>query len=277
MIGLAKQPSATSFESVQTSGAAVLPDLQTYRWILGVWLALAPVVFVALCFITIPYARYRRAGWGPEMPHRWGWILMEAPAPLVFAALFAVGPHHHSAAAWIFLAIWEIQYVHRSFIFPFRTRGDDRRTMPIFIAAVAFMFNGTNAYLNARWLYAHSGGYTADWLMDARFVAGVAVFATGFAVNRWADYRLRNLRAPGETAYRIPHGGLYRWVSCPNYLGEIVMWAGWALATWSWAGVAFTVWTVANLAPRAHAHHRWYHQTFADYPPERRALLPGIW
>ena len=74
-----------------------------------------------------------------------------------------------------------------------------------------------------------------------------------------------------------PLTGLYRWVSCPNYLGEVVLWIGWAVATRSMAGLAFAVWTIANLAPRAWAHHRWYRQQFEDYPPERKAMLPGIW
>jgi hypothetical protein len=47
--------------------------------------------------------------------------------------------------------------------------------------------------------------------------------------------------------------------------------------SWSLAGAAFALWTLANLVPRAGAHHRWYRARFADYPPERRALLPGIW
>ena len=51
-----------------------------------------------------------------------------------------------------------------------------------------------------------------------------------------------------------------------KYLGEIVEWGGWALLTWSPTGLAFFVWTVANLAPRAWSHHRWYHEKFPDYP-----------
>jgi hypothetical protein len=65
-------------------------------------------------------------------------------------------------------------------------------------------------------------------------------------------------------------------VSCPNYLGEIIEWSGWALATWSLAGAAFALYTIANLAPRAVAYHRWYRESFNDYPPARRALLPFI-
>ena len=64
----------------------------------------------------------------------------------------------------------------------------------------------------------------------------------------------------------MPRGGFFRWVSCPNYLGEMLQWSGFALATWSLPGLSFALWTVANLLPRAVAHHRWYRREFADYP-----------
>ena len=120
------------------------------------------------------------------------------------------------------------------------------------------------------------GDYTPSWLADPRFLAGVALFLAGYALNLSADRTLRGLRAPGETGYKIPQGGAYRWVSCPNYLGEILEWLGWALATWSLAGLAFAVYTIANLAPRAMANHRWYRDRFPDYPPQRRALIPFV-
>ena len=49
------------------------------------------------------------------------------------------------------------------------------------------------------------------------------------------------------------------------------------MATWSLPGLAFAVWTVANLMPRARAHHKWYGNYFPDYPQERKALVPGLW
>ena len=79
-----------------------------------------------------------------------------------------------------------------------------------------------------------------------------------------------------ETGYKIPRGGLYRWVSCPNYLGELLEWTGFALASWCLPGLAFAVYTAANLVPRAVAHHRWYRERFPDYPAGRRALIPGL-
>ena len=87
---------------------------------------------------------------------------------------------------------------------------------------------------------------------------------------------LRKLRAPGETGYRIPHGGAFELVTAPNYLGEIIEWTGWAIASWSPAGLAFAVYTVANLAPRAVSHHRWCRERFPEYPARRKALVPFL-
>ena len=117
---------------------------------------------------------------------------------------------------------------------------------------------------------------SADWLDDWRFASGAAVFGLGFGVNMDSCNRLLRLRREKPGEYSVPHGGLFRWVSCPNYLGEIVEWIGWALLTWSPAGLAFAVWTTANLAPRARAHHHWYRDRFHDYPAKRKALVPGI-
>jgi protein-S-isoprenylcysteine O-methyltransferase Ste14 len=98
------------------------------------------------------------------------------------------------------------------------------------------------------------------------------------ALNKVSDRQLRCLRqtAGGNGDYQVPHGLAYRWVSCPNYLGEIIQWTGWAIAVWSLAGWVFAIWTMANLVPRAMAHHRWYKETFEDYPAGRRALFPYL-
>ena len=86
--------------------------------------------------------------------------------------------------------------------------------------------------------------------------------------------RLTCLKKEKPEGYSIPKGGMFRWISCPNYFGEIIQWFGWALLTWSFPGLTFAVWTLANLGPRARAHHRWYINNFVDYPPQRKALIP---
>ncbi len=239
-------------------------------------LVVAVAVFIALLFVSAPYGRHIRRGWGPLLPNIAGWMLMEAPAALVFAFFFAIGTAPKNLILMLFFALWELHYIHRAFIYPLTLR-DGRKKMPAGVVLLGIGFNLGNAYANGRFLFSLSGGYPLSWLSDPRFIVGVALFLVGYLTNRWADLSLRQLRQPGEMGYRIPYGGLFRWISCPNYLAEMVEWFGWALATWSLAGLAFAVWTTANLAPRARSHHAWYHATFPDYPPERKALIPGVW
>ena len=82
-------------------------------------------------------------------------------------------------------------------------------------------------------------GYPREWLLDGRFVAGAVVFLIGTAVNVTSDYRVAGLRRQQQ-------------------------------------GLAFAMWTAANLIPRALWRHRWYCRTFPDYPPFRRAVIPGV-
>lgn len=112
--------------------------------------------------------------------------------------------------------------------------------------------------------------------MDARFIIGVLVFTGGVFFNWRSDQILLNLRKGGEKGYSIPQGGLFKWISCPNFLGEILEWTGFAMMTWSPAALVFALWTLFNLVPRALDHHRWYKSTFREYPAERKAIVPWI-
>ncbi len=250
-------------------------EARLFELITWAYLALAPLVFVLLLVVPAPYGRYTRAGFGPTLDRRLGWVLMEAPSPLLVLGLFVLGDRQGNLVALLFVLLWLSHYLHRAFLFPFQMRGGARQ-MTWAAALLGFAFNCGNGYLNGRFVAQLGPERGLAWLADPRFVAGVVLFALGYAINRHADLVLHRLRAPGETGYKIPHGGLYRWISCPNYLGEIVEWSGWALATWSLPGLAFAAFTAANLAPRALAHHRWYRAHFADYPPERRALIPFV-
>jgi hypothetical protein len=236
------------------------------------YLAVAAVVFVVLFFVPAAYGRHTRRGWGPTMNTRLAWVLMEIPSLLIMTSCLVMA-QRPSPAARLLGCLWVAHYAHRALIFPFRMKMEGRRT-PVVIPMLGALFNCGNAYLNGRWLFAFSPG---DETMDARYLAGVGLFAVGFAINYQADRTLAALRASAGNGYGIPAGGLYRWISCPNYFGEILEWSGFALAAWSIPALSFAVWTAANLVPRARSHHRWYHAEFAAYPPERKALIPGVW
>ncbi len=252
-----------------------MAEAPIHRIVVWAVIALAAVTFICLLRIAAPFGRHNTgSGWGPQISNRLGWVVMELPATFLFAAIFFNGEASRHWAPLAFLAMWQAHYLHRTFLFPFRTRTGGKK-IPLAVVGSGVLFNSVNAYINARYI-SHLGEYAPDWFGDPRFLVGLALFAAGMVLNIRSDNILLGLRRRGGAGYAIPRGGAFRYVSCPNYLGEIVEWAGWALATWSLAGFAFFLYTAANLAPRALSHHAWYRARFPDYPPDRKALIPGI-
>ena len=247
-----------------------------FRIVLWGWIALGLLLVPLQLRVTAPYGRHTRGDWGPMIDNRLGWIVMEIVSPLVFAYFFLSGNQPKTAPMWIIFALWIAHYLHRSLIFPFRlqTRG---KQMPLSIAASAAFFNAVNGFFNGYYLGYLSPPYPLSWLSDPRYLLGLVLFLGGAAINLWADNRLINLRRRSdEGGYRIPRGGLFRYVSCPNHFGEIVEWTGFAILCWNLPAFSFAVWTAANLIPRACSHHRWYRTHFPDYPQDRRAVIPGL-
>lgn len=248
-------------------------DQGFYGWLLYGWGALAPLTLIALLFVTAPYGRHARSGWGWPVGSRLAWFLMESPTLWVFLLCVALAPRPTQLAAWVLSAMYLGHYVHRVLIYPLRLQRKSR-PMPASVVGMAFFFNLVNAYLQGRYLHGVGPDYSPGWLADPRFLIGAALFAVGMLINIRADSALLRLRRENESGYQIPRGGLYEWISCPNYFGEIVEWGGFALACWSLPALVFWLWVLANLAPRALVHHRWYREKFEDYPAKRRALVP---
>lgn len=251
-----------------------MTEIALYHGAVIAMFVMALATCVAVMWIPAPYGRHARQGFGIQIPSKWGWVLMEAPAVLAFIAVYRMGEHAWDTMPLALLCLWQLHYFHRAFVFPFRMRTEGKR-MPLMVALMGSAFNCFNGYVNARWI-SHFGTYAITWLHDPRFWIGVGIFLTGWIINVHADTVLINLRQPGETGYKIPRGGLYRFISCPNYFGEITIWCGWAIATWSWAGLGFALYTISNVGPRAFTHHRWYHEKFSDYPEQRKALIPFV-
>ena len=250
-------------------------EQQLHRLLVWAVIAAAALTFPYLLRKPAPYGRhYGGSGWGPDLHSSLAWFIMEVPTTAVFLAVYVSGSAAGQIVPILFVIMWQAHYLNRTVLFPLRLR-ESRRRMPMLVVCPGFLFNTVNAYLNARFV-SEFGRYDMQWLGDPRFVIGVAVFIAGMALNLHADAILLRLRRPGESAYAVPYAGAFRYVSCPNYLGELLEWVGWALATWSPSGLAFCLFTAANLIPRALSNHRWYRATFADYPARRRALIPGV-
>jgi len=234
---------------------------------------LAPLVLISLLLMTAPYGRHFKPGWGPALPNRLAWMLMELPALLVISILVLTEPLSYQPIVLIPLSMWVVHYAYRSFVFPYLMHPSNN-TFPVQLVVYAVLFNVLNGKNNADALLMNAQ-QDGNWL-SLHFVVGFCVFIAGFIIHIQSDNIIRRLRKPGETGYQIPYGGLFEKVSSPQYLGEMIQWFGWALMTASLAGLAFALFTVCNLLPRAVSNQRWYRQQFPDYPKQRKILIPGL-
>lgn len=263
--------------------------------------------------------------------------------------LYHSGQQGYVAAVWeglhqfrLPLVLFVIHYLHRSFVYPAAVSSRANR-VPLHVtwsATLYCLFNGRlqvlaslallpaetslsrlPPLLQCAFLPGGASGFSAvgvaaACLFAVLFGLGTYWFFAGMEMNMRSDYYLVALkdqtrRGGGSDGYQIPRGGWFERVSCPNFLGEIIEWAGYAAVvlacTWGagrertrcdgaavlrslaapgeWAAhgapalaaFSFLVYVVANLVPRAIAHHEWYRRRFPhEYDAlSRHAIFPG--
>lgn len=255
----------------------------TYDTTLTAALGLVALVALIAPFVPSPYGRFASSKFGLRLDPRLGWFLMELGSPLSFLYFFLGGPHRFETVPLLFLCLWCIHYGNRAFYFPLSIRSPRgaQANFSVMVMAIGVVVTTLHGYLNGSYFSTFGTHYGTAWLTDPRFLAGISLWAVSFALNVWCEAIVRNLRSKEEVAagtkiYRIPTGGLYRFVTSPTYLTELCAWVGFALAAWSLGGVFILTVSAANLLPRAFATHKWYRARFPDYPPERKALLPFL-
>ncbi len=238
------------------------------------WIIIALIVFPFALKVAAPYGRHIRKGWGSMVDNKWGWVIYESPAPILVALFFFLGDAPKTNAVWIMFSLFMLHYINRTYIFPFRIRTKGKK-VPLGIVFSAFAFNLVNGSIIGYYL-GFVQSYNDTWMNDPRFVIGLLLFIIGMAINWQSDNILINLRKPGELGYKIPMGGMFKFVSCPNLMGEIIEWTGFAVMLWALPGLSFALWTASNLIPRALDHHKWYLAKFKDYPEDRMAVIPRM-
>ncbi len=246
-----------------------------YQYFLIGWMAFAIIIFIVLMFITAPYGRHSKTNWGPMVGNRLGWVVMEMVVLLVLWYFIFKGKNEQTSANVLIISMFTFHYFNRSFIFPLRLKTTGKK-MPLAIMFMGIVFNIVSGFTFG-YYFGNLKVYENQWLTSPEFIIGTLIFVTGLIINWRSDALLIGLRKQDETGYKIPYGGLFKYVSCPNLLGETIEWGGFAILTWSLPGLAFFVWTFANLIPRAIAHHRWYKQHFSDYPEGRKAVIPFLY
>jgi len=248
---------------------------ESFNLVCWIWIGVGVITFPILLKVTQPYGKHTKGGWGPMISNRWGWLIMELPALLVFMFFLGFSPDLKNKLVLIAASLWGLHYIHRSIIFPFRLKTKGKK-MPLVIVFSAILFNTVNGFLNGYWLSHFAPVENSNWLTSFHLIVGILLFLAGFVINQYHDRLLIKLRSIGDRGYKIPYGGLFKFISCPNYFGEIISWLGFFVVTLGLPALAFLIWTMVNLIPRALDHHKWYKKQFQNYPLNRKAVFPYL-
>jgi 3-oxo-5-alpha-steroid 4-dehydrogenase 1 len=245
---------------------------------------------------------------------RIAWWFMEAPTIYVCVVFyFIVGGNEATGfrfpinrfepAPLTMFCLYQLHYLQRTCVYPF-TSSPSEVTLAILLTS--FVWNSLSAYLIASFI-SDMGVYPPEWLYDPRFIIGTVIYTAGYIINRQSDHILSMLRKDKDNSkddddetksllehekpaddpdcyvnpkthhkYYIPHGALFNYVSCPNYFGELLIWLGFAMLTFSLEGLTLFLMTFGNLCPRAIRYHRFYQEHFPNYPKNRKTLIPFV-
>ncbi|KAI8393710.1 3-oxo-5-alpha-steroid 4-dehydrogenase-domain-containing protein [Radiomyces spectabilis] len=246
----------------------------TYETAVKIYAAYSPVVLPVLLFVDAPYGKFTNKFFlDRRLPGKWAWGIMEIVSPMVYlASVYLVHPRW-TASQVLPTSLWLIHYVNRSIIHPYRASSIAPIHWLTMVSALAF--NALNGYTNGTSVTLHD----LHWGLNTW--CGVALWALGFGLNVYHDnilFKLREKKKAQDTKrYFIPHGGLFRYVSCPNYFAEALEWTGYAVTCWpSTPALTFAIATMSTLFPRAWRIHKWYKKEFPNYPKNRKAVVPFV-
>ncbi|WP_062317232.1 methyltransferase family protein [Demequina maris] len=125
------------------------------------------------------------------------------------------------------------------------------------------------------------GGTTeapVDWVVWA----GVALYVVGSWLNTWSELQRRRFKRAPEHRGRLYTGGLFRRTMHPNYLGDTVLFLGFAMAAGGWwpllVPALMAVTFVYVHIPRLDAYlEDRYGDDFRAYAVRTKRFIPGVW
>ena len=224
---------------------------------------------------------------------------MEIVSPAAFLYTLSTSPLGNSgnlnSPSLILAALYLVHYANRAIINPLRT--PSRSKMHIIVLLSAVFFNTINGSLMGTYLSSDiAQRQLANALNRPGFWLGIVMWVVGFVGNVVHDEILLNIRRKakgkkpenGKQHYAIPYGGLYHYISYPNYFSEWVEWLGFAIAAAPPPALLsggltimsppwLFIWNeVFLMAPRAWRGHKWYHNKFPEYPKQRKAVIPFV-
>ena len=141
-----------------------------------------------------------------------------------------------SLALSTFIIIWSLRL--GTFLFlRIKKEGKDRRFNEI---KKSFSWFFMTFSLSGMWVTICSicalTGIANGIIFSSTTIIGIIIFTIGFAIEIIADYQKTKFRAKDDNKDKFISSGLWKYSRHPNYLGEIILWLGISLISFSSLG-----------------------------------------
>jgi hypothetical protein len=216
--------------------------------------------------LRLPYGKFRT---GAGVNSRAGLALAYATPVFVYIVLWVEGGSPRTLYHLVVFGAFLFHFLRRIFEVSF-VNSYSRPTPSRALMIVAFLYGGVAAscaFFQVRTFRQPTS--------QPIFMLGILIFAFGEVLNGYHHWLLARLRPLGARIYVVPRHGLFGWVACPHYLGEILSFVGYAmmsdlLPVWGNAMVL-----TAYLSARAHSTLNWYRREMPlQIPSGWRRLIP---
>jgi protein-S-isoprenylcysteine O-methyltransferase Ste14 len=230
----------------------------------------------------INYGRLKGSLFPFEFPPRIAWCLMELPNLIAVFYFTAV----EGDGLGLGLALFLLHYLNRTIIYPLTLRTTTK--IPVEIVASALCFTSANGYLQGISNAKIQGGQAINWVVRS---AGLILFFAGMLINIKADRLLQASKSktpqkkdvqpsqgspPKTHNYVVIDQFLFKYISSPNYFGEIIEWLGYFLVCQNAEAFLFFFSTLNILVAAALPRHEWNRKNIEGYPLDRKAIVPFL-
>lgn len=207
---------------------------------------------------------------GPILIHP----LMIALRPYIYPG--SPSAYAMSSTQWLSFALFMLHFVKREvetlFVHKFSAN-----TMPAFnVVKNSAFYWIVGGLVNAFVIY-HPwslASHAAQPLID---VVGLALWLFGEVGNARVHLYLSSLRSVGGTERKIPVGYGFSFVTCPNYMYELLAWAGIILVSRDPTVVIFIAIGLAQMYAWGKGKEQAYRKEFGDrYKKKRFVMVPGL-
>ena len=174
---------------------------ETFNIFLIVMAVLAAGVYVALHFFEAGYGYLFNPKYGPPVPNKVGWVVMESPVFIAMCVLWLMSGRTWEAGPLALFVLFQAHYLQRAFIFPLLLRGESKMPLGIVVMGMAFnTLNDTRHYLPRGGMFRY--GSSANYFGELLEWTGFAVASWSWAGAVFAWWTFANLAPRAASLYK---------------------------------------------------------------------------